>query len=71
MAGEHVIVIGATDSRIKAAVARGPVIEGKNMPMKASAPAAELLQAEQKRARNNLPPVSNVGAHSSSNEVLL
>ena len=62
MAGGHVIVIAATDSRIKAAVAHVPVIEGKNTPMKASAPKGELLKAEQLRARNGQPPTSNAGA---------
>ncbi len=51
MAGGHVIVIAATDARIKAAVAQTPVIEGKETPRKASAPTGELLLAEQKRAR--------------------
>jgi dienelactone hydrolase len=51
VAGGHVIVIAATDSRIKAAVANAPVIEGKNVPRKASAPTGALLQAEQQRAR--------------------
>jgi dienelactone hydrolase len=59
MAGGHVIVIAATDARIKAAVAQVPVIEGKDSPKKASAPAGELLQAEQKRARIGQSPDSN------------
>ena len=62
MAGGHVIVIAATDSRIKAAVAHAPVIEGKNTPMQASAPTGELLKAEQLRARNGQPPLSSAGA---------
>src|SRR5262249_561185 len=49
MAGGHVIVIAATDARIKAAVAQTPVIEGKDTPRKASALTGELLLAEQKR----------------------
>jgi dienelactone hydrolase len=59
MAGGHVIVVAATDSRVKAAVAHVPVIEGKDAPKKASAPAGELLQAEQKRARIGQPPSSS------------
>ena len=62
MAGGHVIVIAATDARIKAAVAHSPVIEGKGTPKKASAPTGELLQAEQKRARLGQSPSSNAAA---------
>ncbi len=62
MAGGHVIVIAATDARIKAAVAYAPVIEGKDAPKKASAPTGELLQAEQKRARMGQPSSSNAAA---------
>jgi dienelactone hydrolase len=51
MAGGHVIVIAATDARVKAAVAQTPIIEGKDAPRKAYAPTGELLLAEQKRAR--------------------
>ena len=53
MAGGHVIVIAATDSRVKAAVADSPVIEGKDVPRKASSPAGALLKAEQRRARSD------------------
>ena len=56
MAGGHVIVIAATDARIKAAVAQAPIIEGKDTPKRASAPAGALLQAEQKRARTGQWP---------------
>jgi dienelactone hydrolase len=56
MAGGHVIVIAATDARIKAAVAQAPVIEGRDTPQRASAPAGELLQAELKRARTGQSP---------------
>jgi len=58
MAGGHVIVIAATDTRIKAAVAQTPVIEGKDTTRKASAPTGELLLAEQKRARVGQMPSS-------------
>jgi hypothetical protein len=58
MSGGHVIVIAATDARIKAAVAQTPIIEGKDTPKKASAPAGALLQAEQKRARTGEWPIS-------------
>jgi uncharacterized protein len=56
MAGGHVIVIAATDARIKAAVAQTPMIEGKDTPRKASALTAALLQAGQKRARTGQLP---------------
>lgn len=56
MAGGHVIVIAATDARIKAAVAQAPLIEGKDVPKKASAPTGELLRAEQQRARTGQAP---------------
>src|SRR5262245_16678345 len=63
MAGGHVVVIAATDARIKAAVAQTPVIEGKDAPRKASAPTGELLLAEQKRARaGQTPPSTRAGA---------
>ena len=62
MAGGHVIVIAATDSRIKAAVAHAPVIEGKDVPRKASAPTGALLRAEQQRARTGQPsPIAATG----------
>jgi dienelactone hydrolase len=51
MAGGHVMVVAATDSRIKAAVAQVPVIEGSDVPKRAFAPTGELHQAEIRRAR--------------------
>jgi dienelactone hydrolase len=62
MAGGHVMVISATDARVKAAVAQTPVIEGKDAPRKAYAPAGELLLAEQKRARTGYLPVTRASA---------
>jgi len=62
MAGGHVIVIAATDARIKAAVAQTPVIEGKDMRRKAYAPTGELLLAEQKRARAGYAPGARASA---------
>lgn len=62
MAGGHVIVIAASDARIKAAVAQTPIIEGKDTPRKASSPTGELLLAEQKRSRTGQTPVSTRGA---------
>jgi hypothetical protein len=53
MAGGHVVVIAATDARIKAVVADAPIIEGKDTPRKASSPTGAMLKAEQKRARTN------------------
>jgi len=51
MSGGHVIVIAATDSRVKAVVANAPVIDGKDAPRKASTPTGALLQAQQRLAR--------------------
>jgi dienelactone hydrolase len=62
MAGGHVIVIAATDARVKAAVAQAPIIEGKDTPRKASAPTGSLLQAAQKLARTGEPAITNAGA---------
>jgi len=53
MAGGHVIVIAATDSRAKAVVADSPVIEGKDVPRKSSSPTGTMLKAEQRRARSD------------------
>ena len=53
MAGGHVIVIAATDSRVKAAVADSPVIECKDASRKASSPTGAMLKAEQRRARSD------------------
>lgn len=61
MSGGHVIVIAATDARIKAAVAQTPVMEGKDTPKKASAPTGALLEAEQKRARTGQSPIAAAG----------
>ncbi len=61
MAGGHVIVIAATDARIKAVVAQAPIIDGKDTPKKASAPTGVLLQAEQKRARTGQSPIAAAG----------
>jgi dienelactone hydrolase len=58
MAGGHIVVIAATDARIKAAVAQTPIIEGKDVPRKASARTGESLLAEQKLARNGHLPVT-------------
>jgi len=53
MSGGHAIVIAATDARVKAVVADSPVIEGKDVPRKASAPTGAMLKAEQRRARDD------------------
>jgi hypothetical protein len=58
VAGGHVMVIAATDARVKAVVAQTPIIEGKDAPRKAFAPAGELLLAEQKRARTGHLPAA-------------
>jgi dienelactone hydrolase len=62
MSGGHVIVVAATDARIKAAVSQAPVIEGKDLPRKASAPTGALLRAEQRRARTGEFPISAADA---------
>jgi hypothetical protein len=49
--GGHVVVVAASDSRIKAAVAHAPMLEGKDAPRTATMLSPELLQAEQRRAR--------------------
>lgn len=51
MSGGHAIVIAALDARVKAVVAQSALIDGKDKPKKASTPKAELLIAEQRRAR--------------------
>ncbi len=58
MAGGHVLVIAAVDSRIKAAVAQAPQIDGNDLPKKASQPSGDLLQAEQRRARTGQVPTA-------------
>ena len=62
MSGGHVIAVAATDARIKAAVAQTPMIEGRDVPRKASAPTGALLKAEQARARTGESPISAAGA---------
>src|SRR5262249_16619147 len=49
----------ANDSRIKAAVAQRPIIEGKEAPKKASVPSSALLRAAQKQARTGESTVGN------------
>ncbi len=51
LAGGHVVVIAATDSRVKAVVAQAPILDGTDKAKTASAPTGELLLAEQGRAR--------------------
>ena len=58
MSGGHVVVVAATDSRIKAAVAQTPLIDGKNVTRKASAPMGALLKAELQRARTGQAPAN-------------
>jgi dienelactone hydrolase len=71
MAGGHVLVIAATDVRVKAVVAHAPIIEGKDSAKKASTPTGELLLAEQKRARNGQFASSNGAGTSASLETRL
>jgi dienelactone hydrolase len=56
MAGGHVMVIAATDARVKATVAQTPIIEGRDTPRKAYAPRGESLRAHQMRARAGYLP---------------
>ena len=62
LAGGHVVTMAATDIRVKAAVAQTPIIEGKDVARKATAPSAE-HQAERVRlARTGQPPSTAVAA---------
>lgn len=56
MAGGHVVVAAATDARIKAAVAQAPIIDGKDVPRKATLRSPELHAAEVRLARSGTPP---------------
>jgi dienelactone hydrolase len=51
LAGGHAVVIAATDARVKAIVAQSPTLSGKDTPRRAYSHSAELLSADQKRAR--------------------
>ena len=68
MAGGHALVAAATDARVKAAVGQVPIIEGKDTPRKAYAPAAD-VQAELVRlARSGQVPASPVVAAAMNDE---
>jgi dienelactone hydrolase len=56
MAGGQVVVVAATDARIKAAVAQTPLIEGKDVPTKASVPPAGFVRDEIQLARDGQAP---------------
>jgi len=62
LAGGHVITIAATDIRVKAAVAQTPVIEGKDVPRKATVPTPELRTTMVRLARNGPAPATAVAA---------
>lgn len=51
LSGGHAIVIAATDARVKAVVAQAPYLAGKEAPRHAQSYKADLLAAEQNRAR--------------------
>jgi dienelactone hydrolase len=51
MSGGHAIVIAGIDARVKAVVAQAAMLDGRDKPKRAATPSAELLRAEQKRAR--------------------
>jgi uncharacterized protein len=62
LAGGYVITIAATDFRVKAAVAQTPVIEGRDVPRKATTPSAEQRAAMVRLARNGRAPVTAAAA---------
>jgi len=62
LAGGHVITIAATDFRVKAAVAQTPVIEGGDVPRKATTPSAEHRATMVRLARNGRAPVTAAAA---------
>jgi dienelactone hydrolase len=62
LAGGHVITIAATDIRVKAAVAQTPVIDGRDVPRKASAPSAEQQTVLVRLARSGHVPATAVAA---------
>ena len=62
LAGGHVITIAATDIRVKAAVAQTPVIEGKDVPRKATVLSPEQQTAMVRLARSGSPPATAVAA---------
>jgi len=70
-AGGHVIVVAANDSRIKAAVAQRPIIEGKDTPKKASVPSSALLRAAQRQARSGDATVAGAAAGTQDFETTL
>ena len=51
LAGGHAVVIAAIDARVKAVVAQSPILSGKDTSRRAYSHSAELLSADQKRAR--------------------
>jgi dienelactone hydrolase len=62
MAGGHVVVVAATDARIKAAVAQTPLIEGKDVPTTAAMPSADLARDEIQLAREGQAPAMPAAA---------
>jgi dienelactone hydrolase len=62
VAGAHALIIAATDARIKAVVAQVPIIEGKDVPKKASMHTGDLHQAEMKLARTGQATVAGVAS---------
>ena len=61
-AGGHAMVIAATDSRVKAAVAQAPIIPGKDVPRKATTPPAEQQLEMVRLARTGQAPATAVAA---------
>src|SRR5262249_4822412 len=71
MAGGHVVVAGATDARIKAAVAQAPLIEGKDVSRKATARPADLHAAEVRLARTGQAPAAATPGSSAETQLAL
>jgi uncharacterized protein len=68
MAGGHVVVVAATDARIKAAVAQTLLIEGRDAARKAFAPTAEQQAAMVKLARSGEAPATPLAAAAMNDE---
>jgi uncharacterized protein len=68
LAGGHVVVIAATDFRIKAAVAQKPIVDGKDTPRKATKPTAAQQTAYVRLARTGQVPATAAAAAAMNSE---
>jgi dienelactone hydrolase len=68
MAGGHVVVAAATDSRIKAAVAQVPIVDGREVPRKAFAPSPSQQAAMVRVARSGQAPAGVIAAEARNDE---